>query len=46
MVKKVNDFKKLDYQSLYCLNIAATQDLFKLIQDLQNRISILEDKIK
>jgi len=24
--KKVNDFKKLDYESLYCLNIAATQE--------------------
>jgi hypothetical protein len=48
--KKVNDFKKLDYESLYCLNIAATQELYKLIQqqnaiiqDLQNRISILEN---
>jgi hypothetical protein len=48
--KKVNDFKKLDYESLYCLNIAATQELYKLIQqqntiiqDLQNRINILEN---
>jgi hypothetical protein len=48
--KKVNDFKKLDYESLYCLNISATQELYKLIQqqniiiqNLQNRISILEN---
>jgi hypothetical protein len=48
--KKVNDFKRLDYESLYCLNIAGTQELYKLIQqqniiiqDLQNRISILEN---
>ena len=48
--KKVNDFKKLDYESLYCLNISATQELYKLIQqqniiiqDLQNRINILEN---
>jgi hypothetical protein len=27
--KKVNVFKRLDYQSLYCLNIAATQELYK-----------------
>jgi hypothetical protein len=40
----------LDYESLYCLNIAGTQELYKLIeqqniiiQDLQNRISILEN---
>ena len=49
--KKVEDFKRLDYESLYCLNIAGTQELYKLIQqqniiiqDLQNRISILENK--
>jgi len=46
---KTNDFNKLDYSSLYTLNIAATQELYKLIQqqnilieDLKNRISILE----
>ena len=43
--KKVNDFKKLDYQSLYCLNIAATQELYNIIQQLQNRILILENKL-
>ena len=49
--KKVNDFKRLDYESLYCLNIAATQELYKIIQkqetiinDLQKRIEILENK--
>jgi hypothetical protein len=42
--KKVNDFKKLDYQSLYCLNIAATQELYNIIKQLENRISILETK--
>jgi hypothetical protein len=47
--KKVNDFKRLDYESIYCLNIAATQELYKIIQQLrltlaeqQERISILE----
>ena len=43
--KKVNDFLKLDYQSLYCLNIKATQDLYKLIQKLQNDINELKMKI-
>ena len=42
--KKVNDFKKLDYQSLYCLNIAATQELYKIIKELQARIEILENR--
>jgi len=49
--KKVNDFKRLDYESLYCLNIAGTQELYKLIeqqniiiQDLQKRIEMLENK--
>ena len=42
--KKVNDFKKLDYQSLYCLNISATQELYKIIKELQARIEVLENK--
>jgi len=49
--KKVNDFLKLDYESLYCLNIKATQELYKIIQQQQttineliNRITILENK--
>ena len=50
--KKVNDFKKLDYSSLYSLNIKATQELYKLIQhqqtiieNLKTRIIELENKI-
>ena len=35
---KVNDFKKLDYSSMYSLNIAATQELYKIILNLENRI--------
>ena len=40
--KKVDDFKRLDYESLYCLNLAGTQELYKIIQQLQERISALE----
>ena len=36
------DFKTLDYKSLHAINIQATKDLYKIIQDLQNRITILE----
>ena len=42
--KKVNDFKRLDYESLYCLNKAATEELYKIINDLQKRIEMLENK--
>jgi hypothetical protein len=50
--KKVLDFKKLDYSSLYSLNIKATQELYKLVKDqegiietLKTRINELENKI-
>ena len=48
---KVNDFKTLDYKSIFSFNVKATQELYKLIQqqnqiiqDLQNRLSTLENK--
>ena len=43
--KKVIDFKKLDYSSLYSLNINATQELYKLIQEQQTIIENLELRI-
>jgi hypothetical protein len=36
------DFKTIDYKSLYSINLQATKDLYKLVQNLQERISILE----
>jgi hypothetical protein len=44
--KKVNDFNKLDYESLYCLNIAATKELYKIIQNQQEQINNLINLIK
>ena len=48
---KVDDFHTLDKNYIYTLNVCATQEIYKLIQqqnkiiqDLQNRISILENK--
>ena len=48
---KIDDFKTLNKDYIYTLNVSATQELYKLIQqqnliiqDLQNRISILESK--
>ena len=38
------DFKTIDYKSLYAINIQATKDLYKIIQDLQTRLSILENQ--
>ena len=50
--KKVDNFKRLDYESLYCLNIATTQELYRLIQqqqqqiiDLQNQINIIKSQL-
>ena len=48
---KVNDFHTLDKNYIYTLNVGTTQELYKLIQqqnqiiqDLQNRLSILDNK--
>ena len=41
--KKVDDFLKLDYESLYCLNIKATQELIQKNQQLEKRIEKLEE---
>jgi hypothetical protein len=48
--KEVNDFHSLKKDYIFTLNVCATQELYKLIQqqniiiqDLQNRISILEN---
>ena len=48
---KVVDFHTLDKSYIYTLNVCATQELYKLIQqqniiiqDLQKRIEILENK--
>ena len=48
---KVDDFHSLDKSYIYTLNVCATQELYKLIQqqniiiqDLQKRIEILENK--
>jgi hypothetical protein len=40
----IEDFHALDKTYIYTLNVCATQELYKIIQDLQNRISILENK--
>jgi hypothetical protein len=41
---KIDDFKSLNKDYIYTLNVSATQELYKLIKDLQNRILILESK--
>ena len=42
---KVDDFHTLDKNYIYTLNVCATQELYKIIQDLKNRISILEARV-
>ena len=43
--KKVKDFLKLDYSSLYCLNINSTQELYKKIEVQKNLITNLEERL-
>jgi len=43
--KKVNDFLKLDYSSLYSLTIASTKELYKLIKTQEIFINNIETKI-
>lgn len=43
--KKTNDFLKLDYESLYALNIKATQELIKKVLLLETEIMQLKNKI-
>ena len=40
--KEVNDFHTLDKTYIFSLNVCATQELYKLIQDLQNQINELK----
>jgi len=39
------DFKTLDYNSLFSINFKATKELYNIINDLQERIKILENKL-
>lgn len=44
---KVNDFKSVDYKSIFSLNVAVTQELYKIIQEqkqqLEKQNTIIED---
>ena len=40
--KEVNDFRTVDYNQIFCLNVSATQALHQKIQSLENRIQQLE----
>ena len=39
------DFKTLNYNSLFSINFKATKELYNIINDLQERIKILENKL-
>ena len=41
----VDDFHTLDKNYIFTINVCATQELYKLIEQLQNRISILEARL-
>ena len=40
---KVDDFKSIDYNQITAINTKAIKEMFLMINDLQNRISILEN---
>jgi hypothetical protein len=42
--KEINDFHTLSKEYIFTLNVSATQELYKLIQSLEERIKILENK--
>jgi hypothetical protein len=43
--KEVNDYKSVNYDYLYTANIAATQELYKMILDLQNENASLKTEM-
>jgi hypothetical protein len=44
--KKINDFLKLDYSSLYTLNIKANQEIYHIINNSYNILNNLTTRIK
>jgi len=44
--KKINDFHKLDYNSLYTLNIKANQEIYDIIKNNYNTLDNLTTRIK
>ena len=42
--KKVDDFRVLNYDMLFSLNISATQALYKMIKELQDEVKFLKNK--
>ena len=43
--KKVKDFLKLDYSSLYCLNIKCNQELYKIYLEQQQKLKYLNQRL-
>ena len=44
--KKINDFLKLDYSSLYTLNIKANQEIYNIIQNTYQTLDNLTSRVK
>lgn len=43
--KQVDDFRTVDYEAISMLNVSATQELFKMIQSLQNENAQLKSSV-
>ena len=44
--EQVNDFRAVDYEGLTTLNISATQELSKIVNQQQDEINLLKEEIK
>jgi hypothetical protein len=42
---EIHDFHDMNKDYIFTMNVCATQELYKIIQELQNRITILESKL-
>jgi len=42
---EIHDFHAMNKDYIFTMNVCATQELYKIIQELQNRITILESKL-
>ena len=42
----IEDYKSLNYNQIFTYNVGATQELFKLVQDLQAKVSLLQGNVE
>ncbi len=43
--KKVNDYRTVNYNSIFCLGISAIQELYKQLQQLSKEVEVLNERL-